>query len=399
MNSSKTNTQPNSTLTKYLRLIEIGQVLSSILDLEVLLNKIVNAAADVTDASAASILLYDESKNELYFQSSTNIESLNMRGLIVPVEGSIAGEIATTRQPVIVLSTKDHPGHFNEVGEKIEYRTESLLGVPLIANDKVVGVLEVINKIDGDFSTDDQDLLIMLGSQAAIAIVNSRLFQQSDLIAEMVHELRTPLASINTASHLLMRPEISEEQRAQMAQTIQKETNRLSEMASSFLDLARLESGRSQFKVEPVNLPLILEEVTAIMESQAKEQGIDIILKIQDDIPEFGGDPDKIKQVAINLVSNAIKYNRPHGSITIGASANKEEISFFVQDTGRGMLPEHTESLFEKFYRVPGSEKHAQGTGLGLSIVKKIIEGHRGKIEVSSEIDIGTTFTIIIPQN
>ena len=89
-----------------------------------------------------------------------------------------------------------------------------------------------------------KNLLSALGSQAALAIENSRLFQQSDLIAEMVHELRTPLASIQTAAHLITRPEISQQQRTNMAETIQKETGRLTEMASSFLDLARLESGQ-----------------------------------------------------------------------------------------------------------------------------------------------------------
>lgn len=392
------NNLPGSLLERYLLLIEISRELASTLDLDVLLDSIVFAAANVTDSKAASILLYDESKHELYFQASTNIESPLMRGLIVPVEGSIAGEIVTTREPK-VQTASDAPRHFDKIGEEVEFHTDTLLGVPLITKDKVIGVLEALNKIDGDFTQEDQELLLALGSQAAIAIENSRLFQQSDLISEMVHELRTPLASIGTAAHLLMRPEISSDQRKSMAETIQRETNRLSEMASSFLDLAKLESGRGQFKVERVDLKQILEEASEVMMSQLEDKGLTFEWQVEEPLPEFNGDPDKLKQVAINLISNAIKYNRPNGAITLGAYNEKENVVFFVQDSGRGMLPEHVESLFEKFYRVPGSEKVAQGTGLGLSIVKKIVESHGGEIIVKSQVGEGTTFEICIPLN
>ncbi len=398
MNSPSNTQTPGALLQRYMRLIEVTRDLSSTLELDVLLHSIVDAAADVTDSGAASILLYDESKNELYFEASTNLDAYNMRGLVVPVEGSIAGEIVQTRQPLIVMRVSEDPRHYQEIGESTQYTTESLLGVPMIVNDKVIGVLEALNKTGGDFGPADQQLLAALGSQAAIAIQNSRLFQQSDLIAEMVHELRTPLASINTAAHLLMHAEIPQDQRATMAQTIQRETGRLSEMATSFLDLARLESGRSQFKVDQVDLAQVIEEATEVMRSRASEQGLTLELKIEKPLPIFTGDADKLKQVVLNLISNAIKYNSPNGSITVLAASDEQSLTLSVADTGRGMLPEHIELLFQKFYRVPGSEQIAQGTGLGLSITKKIVEGHGGEIKVESEIDKGTSFIITIPR-
>jgi GAF domain-containing protein len=133
------------------------------------------------------------------------------------------------------------------------------MGVPLITKDKVIGVLEVLNKQEGEFSEADEDLLTVLGAQAAVAIENSRLFQQSDLIAEFVHELRNPLASINTASYLLLRPEISPEQARQIISNIQSETMRLTTLTSSFLDLARLESGRVQFHKSSFLIRLMLK--------------------------------------------------------------------------------------------------------------------------------------------
>jgi signal transduction histidine kinase len=382
---------------RYLSLVEISRVLASTLDLDRLLYQIVNAAAILTASEAASILLYDELKNDLYFQSSTNLDSKVMRGLAVPIDNSIAGEIVKTRKPVMVMSTEDDPRHYEGVGESTQLKTKSLLGVPMITKDKVIGVLEVINKVEGEFSTDDQSLLNALGSQAAVAIENTRLFQQSDLISELVHELRTPLASIQTAAHLLTRPEISEEKRDAMAHTIQKETNRLSEMTTSFLDLARLESGRIQFKKDPVNLEALLNEVADLMRTRIAEEGLRFKMEITPPLPEVQGDYDKLKQVLFNLISNAIKYNRPNGSIVLGASRYEKEASFYVRDTGMGMKPEHAEKLFQKFYRVPGSEKYATGTGLGLSITKKIVDGHGGSIEVSSEENQGTTFTVNLP--
>lgn len=395
---SSADSQDIGKFERYLKLLEISRDLSSVLDLDVLLHRIVEAAAAVTDSSAASILLYDETKNELYFQASTNLDTPLMRGLAVPVDASIAGAIVTTREPMIVQNTREDPRHFRDIGKSTQFETESLLGVPLITKDKVVGVLEALNKHEGEFTSEDQSLLLALGSQAAIAIENARLFQQSDLIAEMVHEIRTPLVSINTATHLLLRQELPAEQRTNLAETIQRETQRLSELASTFLDLARLESGRGQFKIEQVNLSAVLEDARQVMQARVEEQSLDFVWKVPGDLPAIKGDSDKLKQVALNLISNAIKYNNANGRITVSAAANKKNLTFAVEDTGRGMLPEHINSLFQKFYRIPGSENIAQGTGLGLSICKKIVEGHGGTIEVASEVGKGTRFTVVIPR-
>ena len=238
----------NTLLDRYLSLVEIARVLASTLDLDRLLYQIVLAAAALTDSSAASIILYDENKQQLFFQSSTNLDSKVMRGLEIPVENSIAGEIVRSRTPIIVLDTKTDPRHFGGVAKSTEIDINSLVVVPMITKEKVVGVLEVINKKKGQFSDEDAGVLMALGSQAAVAIENTRLFQQSDLISEFVHELRTPLASLSTATYLRLRPEMSREQQEQIVNNIHNETLRLNSLASSFLDLARLESGRVQFR-------------------------------------------------------------------------------------------------------------------------------------------------------
>jgi K+-sensing histidine kinase KdpD len=387
------------TLDSYLRVIEISRDLASTLDLDTLLNDIVRAAADVTRAEAASILLYDDTARQLYFQVATNIDEPTMRGLIVPLDKSIAGWIVLNRKPVRIDDAHKDDRHFSEVEQTIGYSTHSLLGIPLITKNKVVGVLEVLNKKRGRFTDPDESMLTVLGAQAAVAIENARLFQQSDLIAEFVHDLRTPLASLSTATYLLLRPEMSREQRDQIVNNIHNETLRLNSLASSFLDLARLESGRVQFRKARFSAADLIYECRDVMMSKAQETSIQIRVDIPEDMPLMEADRDKIKQVLLNLISNAIKYNRPNGSVIITGTFDAADISISIQDTGVGIPEESIPHLFEKFYRVREHEGKTGGTGLGLSISKQIIQGHNGRIEVKSKMGIGTSFTIHIPRS
>ena len=384
-------------LARYQRLIDIARDLASTLDLDTLLYRIVRVAADLSHAEEASILLYDEVKNELRFQAATNLDNPAIRGLRVPVDQSVAGWIVTHCEPIIIADVKNDERHFGHINQTTALTTQSILGVPLIHKGEVVGVLEAINKRVGEFDAEDQDLLLTLGTQAAVAIQNARLFAQSDLISEFVHELRTPLASLNTAAHLFHNPKIEPDQKDEIVDAIQTEITRLSSLATSFLDIARLESGRTQFQLQQINLVPLLDECASLMQTQAQEFGLDLQLILSPDLQSIQGDPDKIKQAILNLVSNAIKYNRPNGKIILAAENYQQNVIITVKDSGIGIPQEHMERLFTKFYRVPGSEQHAQGTGLGLSIVKRIIEGHGGDISVESAAGEGTTFRICLP--
>jgi signal transduction histidine kinase len=386
------------TLDSYLRVIEISRDLASTLDLDTLLNDIVKAAADITHAEAASILLYDDTARQLYFQVATNIDEPTMRGLIIPLEKSIAGWIVLNRKSLRLEDANKDTRLFSDVDNNIGFSTKSLLGIPLVTKNKVVGVLEVVNKKKGKFTDPDESMLTVLGAQAAVAIENARLFQQSDLIAEFVHELRTPLASLSTATYLLLRPEMSLEQRDQIVNNIHNETIRLNSLASSFLDLARLESGRVQFRKSRFSVADLLYEVRDVMMTKAQETDIQIRVDVPHDLPLLEADRDKIKQVMLNLVSNAVKYNRPNGSVIISGNFTDADISFTVQDTGLGIPENAIPHLFQKFYRVREHEGKASGTGLGLSICKQIVQGHNGRIEVKSKMGVGTSFTIHMPR-
>ena len=383
----------------YRRLIEIARDLASTLDLDVLLERIVQAAAEVSGSEAASILLYDDVTQQLYFQVATNLDEPTMRGLAIPLEGSIAGWIVTNCKPIRITNAQEDPRLFANVDRITGNPTKSLLGIPLITKNKIVGVLEALNKEEGKFSDGDESMLLVLGAQAAVAIENARLFQQSDLISEFVHELRTPLASLSTATYLLLRPEMSREQQEQIIRNIHSETLRLNSMASSFLDLARLESGRVQFHKTSFNVADMLYECKDVMNSKVEEEKLHIEIETPDKMPALEADRDKIKQVVLNLLSNAIKYNRPNGSIILRGDFSATEILITVQDTGVGIPEDALPHLFQKFYRVRENESKAAGTGLGLSICKQIVQGHGGRIEVKSRIGVGTSFIVRLPRS
>ena len=277
-------------LARYKKLISISHDLASVLNLDILLRRIVTAATELTKADSASILLYDERLQQLHFQVATNPHDPLLRGLRVPVENSIAGWIVTNRKPIMITDVSKDARYFPGISETTGLITTSLLGVPLIAKDKVIGVLQAVNQEIDEFTKDDQDALLTLGSQAAVAIENSRLFQQFDLIAEFVHEIRTPLASLNTAAHLLTHPKIDERKREKLTKNIQRETNRLADMSTDFLNIARLESGRNQFSVENVNVSKILDYCAHLMEDQAEQCGLIFESDYPANLPQIEGD-------------------------------------------------------------------------------------------------------------
>ena len=387
----------SSLLNRYQQLINISCDLASELDLNILLSKIVHAARDVSDAKEASILMYDPNKGTLFFQAATNLDTQLKRGLNVPLKGSIAGWIVENQKPVIVDNPQVDKRHFDHIGKITKITCESLLGIPLITKGKVIGVLEVINKRDGNFTQDDQDILLALGSQAAVAIENSRLFLQTDLIGEFVHEIRTPLSALGAAAHLLKNNRIAEDQKNKMIEILEAEIDSLSDMSSAFLDLVRFESGRKQYKVTDINICDILVDCYEIVVSEAEKNNLKFELDLPDTMPIIEGDYKQLKQAFLNLLNNAIKYNKDGGKVHLKAGTESGQIVVTIADTGLGIPKDEQSKVFEKFYRVRSHRDKVQGTGLGLSVVKQIIQGHGGEVYFASQVDIGTTFTVFIP--
>lgn len=384
-------------LEHYQKLLNIFSELVSNHDLQNILDKITKVACELSNAEASSILLYNDRVKELYFQSAVGLDTPVMRGLVVPLVGSLAGWVVEHGKYVNINDVQNDPRYFDGIEQKTKVITRSLAGIPLIVDGNVVGILEVINHRNGGFSPYDIEILTILGAQAALAIENTRLFQQSDQISELVHEIRTPLSSISTAAYLLQQPEVNHDQRMSYSNTIFSEAQRLSDMATTFLDLARLESGRAAFKPSFFSLYDLVNEVIDVFRTRIDQAGIILTSTISETHPMVFADRDKIKQVYINLVSNALKYNKPGGQILVSADLAENEHHLSVKDNGFGMSQESVDHLFEKFYRAQKTEDKIQGTGLGLSICKKIIENHNGRISVKSNLGIGTEFEIWLP--
>jgi signal transduction histidine kinase len=317
----------------------------------------------------------------------------------VPTDSSIAGWIFTHNEPLLVEDALQDPRFFGEVDVITRFQTRSILGVPMRTKDKTLGVIEAINKESGGFDQEDRKLLESLAAQAAISIENTTLFQQSDIVAEMVHELRTPLTALTAVANLLQRPDLPDEQRLNLAHTLHIEVNRLNGMTTDFLELSRLETGRTRFYREPVHLGGLVEECLQVVKAQAAEEGIMLDVNIDRSIVPVQGDRNRLKQVLLNLMTNAIKYNRPGGKVILRLKQKRESLLLSIEDTGRGIPEESLPHVFDRFYRVPYQERDAPGTGLGLAIAKRIVESHGGTISVESQLDRGSTFFLRLPSD
>lgn len=384
-------------LNRYQRLLELTSDLASTFDLDTLLQRIVVAARELTESEASSLLLYEKQTHSLYFEAATGALVSGVGQRAIPADNSIAGWVFTHGEPIVSQDVINDPRFYREMDALTRFETQSILGVPLRTKDKVLGVIESVNKTEGIFTDEDVQILQTLAAQAAIAIENSQLFLQSDLIAEIVHELRTPLAALTAASHLLQRAELPADQRTKISQTILHEVQRLNDLTTDFLELSRLESGRMRFKREPVHLGGLAQESLEVVRAQAESREIELETEFDASLVPVHGDRKVLKQLLLNLLTNAIKYSQPGAVVTVSLHSEGDEVLMEVRDTGRGISPEDQERLFQRFYRAAEGADDVPGTGLGLVIAKRIAESHEGSISVESALGEGSKFTVRLP--
>jgi signal transduction histidine kinase len=233
-----------------------------------------------------------------------------------------------------------------------------------------------------------------------VARVRSSQRSQRDFVADVSHELKTPLTSIQGfAQAILDNTADSPEARKQAAQIIHDEAGRMHRMALDLLDLARLETGTADLKMSTVDAGALLRGVAGRFMPQAQKAGVSLQVNVPGQLPVLIGDGDRLAQVFTNLVDNALKYTLAGGHVTLSAASDERGIEFLVADTGVGVASEALPRLFDRFYQVDpsraGGVKH--GAGLGLAIVREIVQSHGGTISVRSEAGRGTTFCIRLP--
>ena len=234
--------------------------------------------------------------------------------------------------------------------------------------------------------------------------VQSSQRSQRDFVANVSHEMKTPLTSIQGfAQAILDDTADTPAARQRAAQIIYTEAGRLHRMSLDLLELARLEAGTADLNMSPVDVGALLRGVVERFAPQAEKAGVDLAADVPADLPSLIADGDRLAQVFGNLVDNALKFMPPAGRITLSAKKVGAEVELSVADTGTGIAPEALPRLFERFYQVDpsraGSASAADrhGAGLGLAIVKEIIQAHGGKIGVRSQVGSGTVFTIHLP--
>ncbi|MDZ7344603.1 MAG: cell wall metabolism sensor histidine kinase WalK [candidate division KSB1 bacterium] len=223
---------------------------------------------------------------------------------------------------------------------------------------------------------------------------------KTELVSMVAHELRSPLTSISGFSELLLDQSVNREQADEYATIILKEANRLSELINKFLDISKIEAGKSQVKKAPMQIRDVVDKVLDVNLHQAEKKGIVVSVKVSPKFPLVFGDKDMLEQVILNLFSNAVKYSPENTAIEIRLKELENDVLVEVEDNGYGISEKSLPRIFDKFYRVTDNEKvrETTGTGLGLSLVKEIVEIHEGNITVSSKLNEGSTFAFTVPK-
>jgi two-component system phosphate regulon sensor histidine kinase PhoR len=298
---------------------------------------------------------------------------------------------------------------FHIVNERTREAAESLIDKVLVNEKTEVGAdLDVLIAMDGTehpISTIAAPILKGDGSIIGIVLVFRDVSRErqldrmkDDFISSVSHELRTPLTSIKAYTETILNDfDMPEQTRRQFLGIIDEESNRLANLIEELLEISRLESGIVKILQEPVDIGTLVRQISSALQPLADKKGIQLNIDVNEGIPELLGDNGKIQSAITNLVNNAIKFTPEGGRVCIRVRKKADELVIKVSDTGIGIPKDALPKIFDRFYRVPHPGKQIPGTGLGLAIVKKIVALHDGRIEVESELNRGTTFTIFLP--
>lgn len=411
--ASVTEPDVRKKIQKIAQLVEISAILNSTLKPDLLLQNILESAADLLDCSLISILLYDEREKELRFAATSSVNIDQLEQIPVPLDNSLAGTIYTENRHLVINNTKDDPRHYDEVGDEVGLQVDSLLGVPMRIKDRVTGVIEALNKEEGDFTDFDVSLLLVVASQAAISMHNAQLIQalqkanielsqadklKRDLMAVASHELRTPLGNILGYATLLYEDAIDENK--SLASSILKASSKLRAVLDDIANMNLLYTGEADLDFTGSTLQQVIEYAKEEVNATVNKEDHTVVYQIPKEPIPLLIDLPKMSVVFVNLLINAIRYTPVEGEIVLSVSDRKDEVMISIADTGRGIPKESLEKIFEVFYQEDDHmTRRYGGLGLGLSIARELVNLHGGRIWAESEgLGKGATFQVVLPK-
>jgi GAF domain-containing protein len=396
---------------------EVGQAISSTLELETVLQTIVQRAVQLTGVDVGSIFEYDERTEEFELKAAENMPpALVEAARKVPVrrgDGTVGGT-AVTMQPAQVPDIRDENYRSTRKELLIEAGFRSVLTVPLLHENRILGALSVTRKTPGPFAPEVVELMRTFATQSAMAIQNARLFREiaekgrqleeasrhkSQFLASMSHELRTPLNAILGLNEMVLGEvygEVPADMQPPLAQ-VQTSGKHLLRLINNVLDLAKIEAGRMELALSDYSVQDVVGSVRSTLQPLAAEKGLEFAAVASNDIPLAFGDSGRITQCLMNLAGNSLKFTKA-GKVEISAEEKDGLLTYRVADTGIGIPAEMIGNLFTEFKQTDATiASEYGGTGLGLSISKKFVEMHGGRIWVESEVGKGSAFLFEIP--
>jgi signal transduction histidine kinase len=388
----------------------------SAFELEPVFETVLNQALRLCGADAGLIYVLDD---DAYRVAVASGGSDAYRDYVeeIPIHrgpGTLVGRVGLERRTVHIRDVLADPDYrMHRARELGGFRT--MLGVPMLAGDNVLGVIVLWREAVDSFDARTVDLITTFAAQGAIAIQNVRLFlelqektrqleiagrHKSEFLASMSHELRTPLNAVIGFSDVLLERMFGDlnERQEEYVRDIRDSGRHLLELINEILDLSKVEAGRMELEVAPLSLPDLLEHGLAMVREHATRHRLTVTLDVAPEVGIVYADGLKLKQVVLNLLTNAVKFTPDGGSVHVEARIGGGEAQVTVRDTGIGIAEADQERIFEAFQRGDRAARtSAEGTGLGLTLSRRIVELHGGRIWMTSAPGAGSTFGFAIP--
>ena len=381
---------------KLQRLIEASKIINSTLNLDELLELILNAATQSIQADRGTLYLVDDIKKELWSKVHQGTDMVEIR---LPIGKGLAGYVAETGETILIPDTYADPRFNPEIDKRTGYRTRNMLCMPMKNKDrKIIGVFQLLNKNQGSFDNDDVSFIDALSAHASVAIENAHMAQEmvanerlsavGKMASVIIHDIKNPMGTLRVYAQV-MKKKSGNEEANKLADEMIRQVDRFVNMTQEILDFTR---GVSASNFQELEFFDVMNSVLDFIEKDLEKNNI--ILK---KFAQFKGivniDQDKLVRVFYNIASNARDAMPQGGTLTVTTIEENGYVRIDFTDTGTGMPDEVKKRIFEPFMTY--GKKH--GTGLGMSIVKKVIDDHNGKIEITSVMGKGTTITICLP--